>query len=212
MVPEKTRFTDDGRTDARATALALPTQSSRANKRPMGLDALLENQLGHLPKFHILSFYPRGRNWFFTLRAAVSEIRANFQNCHIRAWNLAIGQGSRSCTYTLFLPQEGEIELIFTLRTALSEIGAYFQNCHIWAWNLAVSQSSRSCTYTLFLPQGVKIELILALCITVSEIYADFYNCHIWAWNLALVNVIKVAHVPSFYPRGSKLSLFSLYG
>ena len=69
----------------------------------------------------------------FTLRAAVSDIGANFQNCHIWAWNLAIGQSARGCTYTLFLPQGGEIELIFTLRVD-------FQNCHIWAWNLAIIQ------------------------------------------------------------------------
>ncbi len=47
--------------------------------------------------------------------------------------NLAIGQSARSCTYTLFLPQGGEIELIFALRAAVSEIQASFQNCHIWA-------------------------------------------------------------------------------
>ncbi len=46
------------------------------NKRPMGLEALLENQLGHLPKFqkfhnvaikvaHILHFYLRARNWAY---------------------------------------------------------------------------------------------------------------------------------------------------
>ncbi len=28
------------------------------NKRPMGLDALLENQLGHWPKFQKLHIYP----------------------------------------------------------------------------------------------------------------------------------------------------------
>ena len=70
----------------------------------------------------------------FALWAAVSEI----QNCHIWAWNLAFGQSSRSCTYTLFLPQGGEIDLIFTLRAAVSEIWADFQNCHIWAWNLGI--------------------------------------------------------------------------
>ncbi len=36
------------------------------NKMPMGLDALLENQLGHLQKFHKLHIYPlstlMGRN------------------------------------------------------------------------------------------------------------------------------------------------------
>ncbi len=46
----------------------------------MGLDALLENQLGHLPKFHICSLSTPGVEieLIFTLRAAVSEIRANF--------------------------------------------------------------------------------------------------------------------------------------
>ncbi len=43
----------------------------------------------------------------FALQAAVSEIWADFQNCHIRAWNLASGQSARSCTYTLFLPLGG---------------------------------------------------------------------------------------------------------
>ena len=63
----------------------------------------------------------------------------------------------RSCIYTFFLPQGGEIELIFALRAVVPEIRADFQNCHIWAWILAISHSSRSCTYTLYLPQRVKI-------------------------------------------------------
>ncbi len=41
----------------------------------------------------------------FALQAAVSEIQANFQNCHIWTRNLASGQSARSCTYTLFVPQ-----------------------------------------------------------------------------------------------------------
>ncbi len=32
-------------------------------------------------------------------------MRADFQNCHIWAWNLVIGKSSRSCTYTIFLSQ-----------------------------------------------------------------------------------------------------------
>ncbi len=49
------------------------------------------------------------------LQAAVSEIRAYFQNCYIWAWNLASSKSSRSHTYTctIFLPQWVEIELIF---------------------------------------------------------------------------------------------------
>ncbi len=55
---------------------------------------------------NITSFYPKGLpqgveiDLIFVLRAAVSEIRADFTNYHIWAWNLVIGQRSRSCTYT----------------------------------------------------------------------------------------------------------------
>ncbi len=46
----------------------------------MGLDVLLENQLCHLPKFHIYSLSNPGVEikLIFTLQAALSQIRANF--------------------------------------------------------------------------------------------------------------------------------------
>ena len=102
----------------------------------MGLDTLLENQLGHLPKFQKLHLYSISTSGveiklIFTLWAAFSEIRADLQTCHIWAWNLAIGQSARSRTYTLFLPQEVEIGIIFALRAVVSKIRADFQNCHI---------------------------------------------------------------------------------
>ena len=174
----------------------------------MGLGSLLENQLGHLPRFqklHIFSISTSGvkielifrfmsssfldtcrfsklpycgmkrAKWpkfqklyvyplsyhgveiklIFALRAAVSEIRANIQNCSVWAWNLASGQSSISCTCNLFLHQRDEIELIFALRAAVSEmIRTNFQNCHIWAWSLPSGQSSISCTIPSFLPWG----------------------------------------------------------
>ncbi len=59
---------------------------------------------GHWPKFQKLHihFLPQGVEieLIFTLWAAVSEIRVDFQTCYIWAWNLASGQSSRSCTYT----------------------------------------------------------------------------------------------------------------
>ena len=63
-------------------------------------------KLGKLPKFQKLHVYPLSTHrveieLIFALWAAVSEIWANFQNSHIGAWNLAIGQSSRSCTYML---------------------------------------------------------------------------------------------------------------
>ncbi len=51
-------------------------------------------KLGHWPKFHKLHMYtfflPQGveSELVFALRATVSEIRANFQNCYIWAWNI----------------------------------------------------------------------------------------------------------------------------
>ncbi len=66
----------------------------------------------------------------FALRAAVSEIRANFQTCYIWAWKFTSAQSARICTYTLFLPHGVIIMVIIALRAAVSEIRAHFQNCH----------------------------------------------------------------------------------
>ncbi len=108
--------------------------------RPIAIFGHETWQVAKVPEVaHILSFYPRVEfDLIFTLRAAVSEIWANFQNCHIWAWNLAIGQSSRSCTYTFFLTQGVEIELIFTVWAAICEIRTDFQNCLIWAWNFSI--------------------------------------------------------------------------
>ncbi len=117
-------------------------------------------KIGHQPKFQKLDIHslstPGGWNWAY-LRSTASAFRdrGDFLNFHIWALNLVIRQSARSCTYTLFLHQGVEIELLFALWAAVSEIWAHFQTCHIWAWNLAIGQSSRSCTYTFFLPQGV---------------------------------------------------------
>ncbi len=119
------------------------------------------------------------RNWaYFWSTGSGFRDKADFQNCHIGAWNLVSGQSAIICTYTLFLPQRVEIELIFALWAAVSKIRANYLTCHIWAWNLASGQSSSSCTFNiLFLPQGVEVEVIFALLSAVSEIQSDFQNC-----------------------------------
>ena len=130
---------------------------------------------------HILFFLSRRGGeieLIFGLRAAVSEIQTNFQNCHIWAWHLASGQSERSCTYTLLLSREVEIELMSGLRAAVTEIWADFQNCHIWAWNLVTDKRFRNCIYTLFLPHGAKLSLFSLYRAAVFEIQANFQNCH----------------------------------
>ncbi len=104
----------------------------------------------------------------FALWAAVSEIMADFQNCHIWVWNLHAWPLAKipEVAHILFFPQGLKIELILTLWTADSEILAKFQNCHISAW----------------IPE---IELTFVLRAAVSEIQTNFWNWHIWSWNLA---------------------------
>ncbi len=70
------------------------------------------------------SFYPKGVEieLTFALRAVVSEIWADFQNCHIWAWNLEFEKSAGSCIWTFFLPQGVEIELIFAVQAAVFEI------------------------------------------------------------------------------------------
>ncbi len=55
----------------------------------------------------------------FALMAAVSEIQADFQNCHIWACTIAIGKI--------------EIELIFAAQAAVPKMRTDFQNCYICA-------------------------------------------------------------------------------
>ncbi len=132
---------------------------------------------------------PHCRRKFVTgLHFLQDNCRSHFRKMH----------SSRSCTYTLFISQGGEIGLIFALRAAFFEIRSDFQNCHIWAGN------SRSCTYTLFLHQGVEIELIFSLQAAVSKIRARYRTI--------FKIVPEVVHTLSFYPRVSILSLFLLYG
>ncbi len=136
----------------------------------------------------------------------------HFQNCHNWAWNLASGQSSRSCTYTLFLPHGGWNWAYFRSTGSGFRDTGRFSKLPYLSMKLGKWPKRRSCTYTLFLPQGVEIKLIFALRAAVSEIRTILQNCHIWAWNLAVAKVPEVAHISSFYPRGAKLGLFLLYG
>ena len=132
--------------------------------------AIFGDETWQLAKVHINSLStPRVKiELIFALRAAVAKIRADFQNCHIWTWNLAISQ---SCTYTLFLLQGVEFELIFALWAAVSDIWTDFK---VAIFGHEISQSARSCTHTLFLPHGVASGLIFALRAVVSEIRAYF--------------------------------------
>ncbi len=144
-----------------------------------------------------------------TLWAAVSEIRADFKNCHIWAWNLAFGRSFRSSTYTHFRPPPpqggGEIELIFTVRSAVSEIRDDFQNCHICAWHLAIG--SRSYTYTHFPPQEVEIKLVLPLRPAASKIRPIFKIAIFGHHNLVIGQNSRNCAYTSYTSPESQISL-----
>ncbi len=166
------------------SALLIPPPKKK--RRPMGLDALLKNQLGHGPKvkklhIHFLSI-PGRRNWVY-----FRSMGSGFWDCGWFSKLPYLANGHETwplakipeVAHTLFLSQGLEIELMFALRAAVSEILADFQIFHIWAWIPEV-------THILsFYPQGVESELIFALRTLVSEIRANFQNYLIWAWNLA---------------------------
>ncbi len=64
----------------------------------------------------------------FALSEAVIEIRAEFQNCHIRD-KLGIGKvrTHQRCTYTLFLPYSVKGELVFNYGQRLPRYGPIFK-------------------------------------------------------------------------------------
>ncbi len=127
-------------------------------------------KLGHWPKlqkFHIYSLStPRGRNWAY-FRSMGSGFRHTGRLSKLGMKLGHVGQISRSCRYTPFLPQRIEIELLFALRAAVSKIRAIFK---IAIYGYDTWPLARSCTYTRFLPQGVEIELIFNACATVMQI------------------------------------------
>ena len=103
---------------------------------------------------HMLSIYPSGSKLsLFLPYGKWFRDTGQISNCHIWAGNLAIGQSSRSRTYTLFLLHGVEIELISLFETY-------------------------ACTYTSQLPPESRISLRFTLSFTrlvFSKIMAIFF-------------------------------------
>ena len=152
------------------------------------------------------SFYPRGQNWtYFYSPSSIFCDTGWFSNCHIWVWNLGIGQSSRSCTYTSFLPQRVKIDLIFILRAAASKMRDNIENCHVWAWNLAIWPKSQKLH---IVPHGLKLSLYSLYGQRFSR-YGLISKIDLFGHeNCPLTKVPEGAHILSFYPKGSKLSSF----
>ena len=130
-------------------------------------------KLGHWPKKNARSctytvFLRQGIKieLIFTLQAASSEIRANFQNCYIRAWNLAFGQSPEVAhIYALrFYPRGSNLSLFFLCGKWFPRYEPIFKIAIFGHETWSSAKVPEVCTYmcSLFLPReggGLKLSL-----------------------------------------------------
>ncbi len=178
---------------------------------PLAKLPYLGMKLGHWPKcrkLHINKIFPLYRRGFiFALQAVVLGIWTDFQTCHIRAWNLTIGQSARSCTYILFLPQGSKVSLFSLYGQWFPRYGPIFKIAIFGheTWPLAKVPELAD-TLPLY-PRGSKLSLFLLYGQRFPR-YGPVFKIAIFGhetWPLA--KVPHVAHIPSFYPGGSKINL-----
>ncbi len=135
----------------------------------------------------------------FALWAALSEIRVNFQNCHIWVWDLAFSQSSRSrsCTsmYTFFLPQGSKLTLFLLYRKSLLRYWTYFKIAILGHETWPLAKFHKLHIYSLSTPKGLKLSL-LSLCGQRFPRYRRIIKIAIFGhetWLLA--NVPELAHI-----------------
>ncbi len=117
---------------------------------------------------------------------------------------------SRSCTYTLFLPQGVQIELNFALRSEVSEIRIKIAIFGHETWQVA--KVPEVAHIPSFYPRGSKLSLFFLYGQRFPR-YRPIFKIPIFGHETRpLARVPEVAHIASLYPRGSNLSLFLLYG
>ncbi len=159
-------------------------------------------QLAKVPEVaHIMSFYPRVSKLSFFFRSVMGTSFRDtgwFQTCHIWAWNLAIGQSSRSCTYSLFPPQ-GE----YKTGPVHTQQQLAVSDMTMSGWKLTISLFHPSIH-----PRGSKVSLFSLYgqwLLRFSKL--PYLGMKLGHWQ----KDSEVTHIPYFYPS-TPLSLFSLYG
>ncbi len=178
----------------------------------MGLDDLLENQLGHWPKCQKLHIYPfstpGGRNWAYfcstgsTFRDTGRFSKLPYLGMKLSKWS----KFQKLHIYLLSTPRGQNWACFSPTGSGFQDMGQFSKLPYL-GMKLGHQPSSRSCTYSLFLLQGVEIELNFALWAAVSEIQADFQNHHIWEWNLASGQNSRSCTYTSFLPQGGEIEL-----
>ena len=97
---------------------------------------------------HILSFYTREGGGGVEIELIFALWEA------FLAWNFAVSQSSRSCTYTLSTPGRWNWAYVCSMDSLFWDIGDVLQKLPYLAMKLAISQyNSRSCTYSPSTPR-----------------------------------------------------------
>ncbi len=114
--------------------------------RPMGLDAVLENQLCHWPKF-----------------------QADFQNAIFGYENWPLTKCSRSCTYTPFLPQGSKLNLFLLYGQWFEIYGPIFKIAIFRHETCPLAKVSKLAHTLLILPLSPKFHSIFSLWLAISK-------------------------------------------
>ena len=97
----------------------------------------------------------------FALRAAIFEIRANFQNFHIWAWNMEFEDRSQSCKYILSVhPRGSKVSLFLLYGQSFSRYGPICK-ISIFGYEIWNSKKGPKVQYVLSTPRGLKMGLFL---------------------------------------------------
>ena len=163
-------------------------------------------KLGKWAKFQTLHIYSLSTTLYlprvveieliiiFALRAAVSEIRVNFQNCRIWAWNFAIGQRPylgmklgnwqkfQKLHICSFYPRGRNWVYFRSMGNGFWDMG-WFSKLPFLGMNLAHwPRFQKLHIYTPSTPGGRNGTYFRSTG-SVSQIWADFQNSHFGAWN-----------------------------
>ncbi len=160
-------------------------------------------KLGKWPKFQKLHIYLqsilRGWNWaYFRSMGIGSEIQADFQNCHIWAWNLAIGQSSKVAHRPSFYPKGSKLSLFLLYGQPFLKYRPIFKIAIFGHETWQVAKVPEVAHIHSFYPRGAKITLFM-LYGTRFPRYGPIFKIAILGhetWQGS--KVPEVAHIPSF--------------
>ncbi len=147
----------------------------------------------------------------FALQAAVFETRADFQNCHIWAWNLELKKVPEVAYAPSFYPRGSKLSLFLLYWQQFPRYGPIFKIAIFGheTWNL---KKVPKVVYAIsFYPSGSKLSLLLLYGQRFLR-YGPIFNIAIFGYETWNLKKSAGSCIWTFFlPHGSTLSSFSLY-